>query len=47
MNPVDKTNKTFDSVSHRRLSKILNQYGLHENLINWFDNFLNNNHKEY
>ena len=34
--------KAFDSVSHKRLLKILNQYGLHENLINWFDNFLNN-----
>ena len=34
--------KAFDSVSHKRLLKILNQYGLHENLINWFDNFLDN-----
>ena len=34
--------KAFDSVSHKRLLKILNQYGLHESLIDWFDNFLNN-----
>ena len=34
--------KAFDSVSHKRLLKILSQYGLHENLVNWFDNFLNN-----
>ena len=34
--------KAFDSVSHQRLLKILSQYGLHDSLINWFNEFLNN-----
>ena len=29
-------------MSHQRLLKVLTQYGLHDSLINWFNEFLNN-----
>ena len=29
-------------MSHQRILKILTQYGLHDSLINWFNEFLNN-----
>ena len=34
--------KPFDLVSHQRLINPLTQYGLHDSLINWFKEFLNN-----
>ena len=34
--------KAFDSVSHIRLLKILIQYGFDDNLVSWFNEFLNN-----
>ena len=34
--------KAFDSVSHNRLLKVLIQYGFDDNLVSWFNEFLNN-----
>ena len=32
--------KAFDSVSHKRLLKVLSQYGLHKSLVKWLNNSL-------